>query len=79
MYVLQGLDHCTTAPVGLYGDVLIDDNEIKYSRSLTEKASPVNHNSKLDRLSEREKVNIAFCNWLLQIFFFIGYLFFLFF
>ncbi|KAH0906045.1 hypothetical protein HID58_037872 [Brassica napus] len=51
----RGLDHCTTAPVGLYGDVLIDDNEIKYSRSLTEKASPVNHNSKLDRLSEREK------------------------
>ena len=40
--------------------MLIDDNEIKYSRSLTEKASPVNHNSKLDRLPEREKVNIAF-------------------
>nr|CCO06499.1 sterol glycosyltransferase [Arabis alpina] len=51
----RGLDHCETAPVGLYGDVLIDDHEIKYSRSLTEKESPPFHNLKLDRLSEREK------------------------
>ncbi|CAH8356805.1 unnamed protein product [Eruca vesicaria subsp. sativa] len=51
----RGLDHCKNAPVGLYGDKLIDDNEIKYSRSLTEKGSPVSHNSKLDRLSEHEK------------------------
>ncbi|ESQ33273.1 hypothetical protein EUTSA_v10005442mg [Eutrema salsugineum] len=51
----RGLDHCITAPVGLYGDMLVDGNEIQYSRSLTEKGSPASHNSKLDRLSEREK------------------------
>lgn len=56
MFVLEGLDYCETAPVGLYSDMLVDENEIKHSRSLTEKASPASHNLKLDRLSEREKV-----------------------
>ncbi|CAN8302598.1 unnamed protein product [Cochlearia groenlandica] len=51
----RGLDHCGIAPVGLYVDMLIDDDEIKYTRSLTEKGSPSCHNLKLDRLSEREK------------------------
>jgi sterol 3beta-glucosyltransferase len=51
----RGLDHCETAPVGLYGDMLINDSEIQYSRSLTEKGSPAIHNLKLDRLSEQEK------------------------
>lgn len=57
--VLEGLDHCITAPVGLLGDMLIDDKEIQFSRSLTEKGSPASHNSRLDRLSEREKVEIC--------------------
>uniref|UniRef100_A0A1J3DLL6 sterol 3beta-glucosyltransferase n=1 Tax=Noccaea caerulescens TaxID=107243 RepID=A0A1J3DLL6_NOCCA len=51
----RGLDHCITAPVGLLGDMLIDDKEIQFSRSLTEKGSLASHNSRLDRLSEREK------------------------
>lgn len=36
--------------------MLIDDKEIQFSRSLTEKGSFASPNSRLDRLSEREKV-----------------------
>ncbi|XVF39067.1 hypothetical protein PTKIN_Ptkin01aG0006000 [Pterospermum kingtungense] len=49
-----GLDHCTTAPIGDQGNPLIDDNEISFSRSMTEKKTP-RHDLKIDRLSEREK------------------------
>lgn len=67
MYALEGLDHCGTAPVGLYGDMLIDNHEIKYSRSLTEKETPPYHNLKLDRLSERDKVLISLWQWSMDI------------
>ncbi|XWS15274.1 hypothetical protein CRYUN_Cryun35bG0081300 [Craigia yunnanensis] len=50
----RGLDHCITAPVGAHRNLLIDDNEISFSRSMTEKKTP-RHDLKIDRLSEREK------------------------
>ncbi|XVE55141.1 hypothetical protein DITRI_Ditri03aG0136700 [Diplodiscus trichospermus] len=54
---LRGLDHCITAPVGAHRNLLIDDNEISFSRSRTEKKTP-RHDLKIDRLSEREKKNL---------------------
>ncbi|EOY16746.1 UDP-Glycosyltransferase superfamily protein isoform 1 [Theobroma cacao] len=50
----KGLDHCITAPVGTPRNLLIDDNEITFSRSMTEKKTP-RHDLKIDRLSETEK------------------------
>lgn len=51
--ILEGLDHCITAPVGIHRSLLFDDHEISFTRSMTEKK----HDIKLDRLSEREKVD----------------------
>ncbi|XP_044475534.1 sterol 3-beta-glucosyltransferase UGT80B1-like isoform X2 [Mangifera indica] len=51
----RGLDHCTTAPITSRDNPLVDDDEIIYSRSLTEKKTVPRHDLKLDRLSEREK------------------------
>ena len=55
-FSLEGLDHCITAPVGAHRNLLIDDIEISFSRSMTEKKTP-RHDLKIDRLSEREKVD----------------------
>ncbi|KAJ0085260.1 hypothetical protein Patl1_08060 [Pistacia atlantica] len=52
----RGMDHCTTAPITAYNNSLNDDDEIIYSRSMTEKKNVPRHDLKLDRLSEREKV-----------------------
>ncbi|OMP03860.1 UDP-glucuronosyl/UDP-glucosyltransferase [Corchorus capsularis] len=50
----RALDHCITAPVGSHRSSLIDDNEITFSRSMTEKKTP-RQDLKIDRLSERQK------------------------
>ncbi|XVF37196.1 hypothetical protein REPUB_Repub19eG0125200 [Reevesia pubescens] len=50
----RGLDHCITASVDVHKNLLIDDNEIKFSRSMTEKKT-ARPDLKIDRLSEREK------------------------
>lgn len=55
---LEGLDHCITAPAGTHKNLLIDGNEIGLFRSMTEKKEGPRHDLKLDRLSERAKVNI---------------------
>ncbi|KAA3483156.1 sterol 3-beta-glucosyltransferase UGT80B1 isoform X2 [Gossypium australe] len=52
-----GLDHYTSAPLAAQGNQLIDDNEIAFSRSMTEKKNS-RHDLKIDRLSEREKKNL---------------------
>lgn len=54
---LEGLDHCITAPAGTHKNLVIEGNGIGLFRSMTEKESP-RHDLKLDRLSERAKVNI---------------------
>ncbi|XP_020426338.1 sterol 3-beta-glucosyltransferase UGT80B1 isoform X1 [Prunus persica] len=51
----RGLDHYITAPIGTPKGLLIEDHEIKFSRSMTEKKGLPRHDFKLDRLSEREK------------------------
>lgn len=48
-FLLKGLDHCITAPIGTHKCLINDDHGITFSRSMTEK---------LDRLSEREKVDV---------------------
>ncbi|GMI82989.1 TRANSPARENT TESTA 15, transparent testa glabrous 15 [Hibiscus trionum] len=53
----RGLDHCINAPIGAHENLLIDANEIKLSRSMTEKKAS-RHDLKIDRLSEREKKNL---------------------
>ncbi|KAK6257722.1 hypothetical protein QUC31_001181 [Theobroma cacao] len=58
----KGLDHCITAPVGTPRNLLIDDNEITFSRSMTEKKTP-RHDLKIDRLSETEKVIERLTRW----------------
>ncbi|KAK8580171.1 hypothetical protein V6N13_143296 [Hibiscus sabdariffa] len=58
----RGLDHCITAPVGAHENLLIDANEIKPSRSTTEKKAS-RHDLKIDRLSEREKVIERLTRW----------------
>lgn len=58
----RSLDHCITAPVGAHRNVLIDDNEISFSRSMTEKKAP-RHDLKIDRFSEREKVIERLTRW----------------
>ncbi|XP_019453367.1 PREDICTED: sterol 3-beta-glucosyltransferase UGT80B1 isoform X1 [Lupinus angustifolius] len=50
----QILEHSFTAPIGAERNPLIADNEIKVSRSMTEKRRFPRHDI-LDRLSEREK------------------------
>jgi sterol 3beta-glucosyltransferase len=54
--ILEGLDYCITAPISINRNLLIDDNEVSFSRSMTEKKEAPRHDIKLDRLSEREKV-----------------------
>ena len=54
--ILEGLDHCITAPISINRNLLIDDHEVSFSRSMTEKKEAPRHDLKLDRLSEREKV-----------------------
>ncbi|KAK7270424.1 hypothetical protein RIF29_23546 [Crotalaria pallida] len=49
------LKHSTTAPIEAETNPLIADNEIKDSRSMTEKKGFKRHDLLLDRLSEREK------------------------
>ncbi|KAJ7974048.1 Sterol 3-beta-glucosyltransferase [Quillaja saponaria] len=51
----RGLDHSITAPVGIHRNLLADDCEIMFSRSMTEKRETPRHDLKLDRLSNREK------------------------
>ncbi|KAM5562270.1 sterol 3-beta-glucosyltransferase UGT80B1 [Rosa sericea] len=51
----RGLDHWITAPIGTPKNLLIDDHEIKFSRSMMERRESRRHDLKLDRLSEREK------------------------
>ncbi|KAH0976882.1 hypothetical protein GBA52_026601 [Prunus armeniaca] len=51
----RGLDHYITAPIGTPKGLLIEDHEIKFSRSMTEKKGLPRHDFKLDRLSDREK------------------------
>ncbi|KAE8666591.1 hypothetical protein F3Y22_tig00112496pilonHSYRG00043 [Hibiscus syriacus] len=58
----RGLDHCITAPVGAHENLLIDANEIKFSRSMTEKKTS-RHDLKIDRLSDREKVIERLTRW----------------
>lgn len=55
--ILEGLDHCITAPVGIHRNLLFDDHGISFTRSMTEKKEAPRHDFKLDRLSEREKVD----------------------
>jgi sterol 3beta-glucosyltransferase len=54
--ILEGLDHCITAPISINRNLLIDDHEVSFSRSMMEKKEVPRHDLKLDRLSEREKV-----------------------
>ncbi|XP_062019257.1 sterol 3-beta-glucosyltransferase UGT80B1 isoform X1 [Rosa rugosa] len=54
-YLNEGLDHWITAPIGTPKNLLIDDHNIKFSRSMTERRESRRHDLKLDRLSEREK------------------------
>jgi sterol 3beta-glucosyltransferase len=54
--ILEGLDHCITAPISINRNLLIDDHEVPFSRSMMEKNEVPRHDLKLDRLSEREKV-----------------------
>ncbi|KAB2635266.1 sterol 3-beta-glucosyltransferase UGT80B1 [Pyrus ussuriensis x Pyrus communis] len=49
----RGLDHSITAPIGTPKGLLIEDHEIRFPRSRTERKG--RHDLKLDRLSEREK------------------------
>ncbi|XP_022773402.1 sterol 3-beta-glucosyltransferase UGT80B1-like [Durio zibethinus] len=58
----RGLDHCISEPVGAHGNLLIDDSEIPFSRSMMEKKA-ARHDLKLDRLSEREKVIERLTRW----------------
>lgn len=51
----RGLDYCITAPISINRNLLIEDNEVSFSRSMTEKKEAPRHDIKLDRLSEREK------------------------
>ncbi|GLU16516.1 hypothetical protein SLE2022_329470 [Rubroshorea leprosula] len=51
----RGLDHCITAPIGSSRSLLVDDNEITFSKSMTEKRTTPKHDLELDKLSEREK------------------------
>uniref|UniRef100_A0A1D1XCL4 sterol 3beta-glucosyltransferase n=1 Tax=Anthurium amnicola TaxID=1678845 RepID=A0A1D1XCL4_9ARAE len=55
----RGLEHCKTAPVrSNSSNMLIDSDELKISRSKTEKKERLKHDWKLDRLSEHEKKKI---------------------
>lgn len=58
----RGLDHCTSAPLAAQRHQLIDDNEIAFSRSMTEKKNS-RHDLKIDRLSEHEKVIERLTRW----------------
>ncbi|KAJ7969803.1 Sterol 3-beta-glucosyltransferase [Quillaja saponaria] len=51
----RGLDHCITAPVRMQRNLLDDDHEVMFSRSMTEKRETPKHDLILDRLSESEK------------------------
>lgn len=51
----RGLDHCITAPAGSHRTLLMDSEDITFSRSMTEKKEALRHDLRLDRLSEREK------------------------
>ncbi|XP_039056208.1 sterol 3-beta-glucosyltransferase UGT80B1 isoform X2 [Hibiscus syriacus] len=51
----RGLDYCITAPVGAHENLLIDANEIKVARSMTEKKTS-RLDLKIDRLSERKVI-----------------------
>lgn len=61
--VLEGLDHCISSPITAYNNSLIDDDGIVYSGSKTEKKMVPWHDLKLDRLSEREKVQ-NYIHWI---------------
>ena len=54
----EGLDHWIAAPIGTPKNLLIDEHEIKFARSMTERRESRRHDLKLDRLSEREKVDM---------------------
>ncbi|KAL5776625.1 hypothetical protein ACOSP7_009551 [Xanthoceras sorbifolium] len=51
----RSLDHCPSAPVTTRRNSLVDDGEIRYSRSMTDKKKIPRHDLKLDRLTESEK------------------------
>lgn len=51
----RSLDHCITAPVGTPKNLFLENLEIAFSRSMTEKRVTPRRDLKLDRLSEREK------------------------
>lgn len=68
MIVLEGLDHSVTTPVRTERNVLIDDNEVLFSRSMTEKIGSPRLNLILDRLSECEKVETNICVHMMLIF-----------
>lgn len=55
---LEGLDHCTTAPVGTHKSLFFESHEIPFSRSMIEKRENPRPEINLDRLSELEKVNV---------------------
>lgn len=52
----EGLDHCSSAPVSTRRNSLVDEEEIRFSRSLTDRTKIPRPELKLDRLSESEKV-----------------------
>ncbi|CAI9763949.1 unnamed protein product [Fraxinus pennsylvanica] len=51
----RGLDHCITAPLGTRRNLLFENEDGAFSRSMTEKRASPRIDLKFDRLSEREK------------------------
>lgn len=61
------MDHWITAPIGTPKNFVIDDHEVRFSRSMTERRESRRHDLKLDRLSEREKVDMKIICMLLGV------------
>ena len=61
------MDHWITAPIGTPKNLLIDEHEIKFARSLTERRESRRHDLMLDRLSERDKVDMNIICMLLSV------------
>lgn len=55
----EGLGHSITTPVRTHRNHFFESHGVAISRSMTEKKDMPRHDLKLDRLSEREKVNIS--------------------
>lgn len=55
---LVGLEHSITAPVTTHRSLFLEGEGMAFSRSLTQRRDSPRRNLILDRLSEREKVNV---------------------